>query len=169
MKDVITSLIATYDVTGKYFDIDAIDKLNGYFTTASARIESVKVINANVSAIIKTAASTLFDEQPELIAPGGNANTTRRYAACLRDIDYYLRYATYSIISADVDVLDERVLDGLKETYNSLGVSIAPTVRAIELLRDTSKELVKAAGISTVDFIDEPFDYMGKTLADSSL
>lgn len=169
MKDTITNLISTYDITGKYFDTEAIEKLNAYFKTADTRVEAVKIINANVSTIIKQAASGLFDEQPELIRAGGNANTTRRYAACLRDIDYYLRYATYSIVAADVDVLNERVLDGLKETYNSLGVSIGPTVRGIELLRNSSKQLVQNAGLTNINFIDEPFDYMGRVLADSSL
>jgi phycobilisome core component len=43
-------------------------------------------------------------------------------------MDYYLRYASYALVAADTNVLDERVLQGLRETYNSLGVPIGPTV-----------------------------------------
>jgi len=47
-------------------------------------------------------------------------------------MDYYLRYVSYALIAGDTSVLDERVLQGLRETYNSLGVPIGPTVRGIQ-------------------------------------
>jgi phycobilisome core component len=51
--------------------------------------------------IVKEAGSKLFEQVPELIRPGGNAYTTRRYAACLRDMDYYLRYGSYALVAGD--------------------------------------------------------------------
>ena len=93
MRDAVTNLIKNYDITGRYLDRNAIDSLKSYFDTGAARIAAAGVINANAAAIVKQASLQLFDELPELIRPGGNAYTTRRYAACLRDLDYYLRYA----------------------------------------------------------------------------
>jgi phycobilisome core component len=90
----------------------------------------------------------LFDEIPELIRPGGNAYTTRRYAACLRDMDYYLRYGSYALVAGNTHVLDERVLQGLRETYNSLGVPIAPTVIGIQIMKDMIKEKLAEAGVA---------------------
>jgi phycobilisome core component len=169
MQDAVTSLIRNYDITGRYLDRDAVDRLKAYFESGMARVQAAAVINANAAAIVKQAGTTLFDEQPELIRPGGNAYTTRRYAACLRDMDYYLRYASYALVAGDTDVLDERVLEGLRETYNSLGVPIGPTVRGIQIMKDIVKEQAAAAGITNASVVDLPFDYMTRELAEKDV
>lgn len=169
MRDAVTSLIGTYDVTGRYFDQTAIDKMKSYFDTGTARIKAAATINSDAAEIVKRAGRRLFDEQPELIRPGGNAYTTRRYAACLRDMDYYLRYATYAMVAGNMDVLDERVLQGLRETYNSLGVPIAPTVRGIQIMKDIVKGMVAEAGITDTAFIDQPFDHMNRELSEQDI
>ncbi|MDM9384176.1 allophycocyanin subunit beta [Chlorogloeopsis sp. ULAP01] len=169
MRDAVTSLIKNYDVAGRYFDRNAIDSLKSYFESGTKRVQAAGAINSNASAIVKQAGSQLFEEQPELIRPGGNAYTTRRYAACLRDMDYYLRYATYAIVAGSMDVLDERVLQGLRETYNSLGVPIGPTVRGIQIMKDIAKEQAQAAGIADTSFVDEPFDYMTRELSEQDI
>ncbi|MGQ9870147.1 allophycocyanin subunit beta [Leptodesmis sichuanensis] len=169
MRDAVTSLIKTYDNTGRYLDRDAMDRLKSYFDTGMARVQAAAIINSNAAAIVKEAGLRLFDEQPELIRPGGYAYTTRRYAACLRDMDYYLRYASYALVAGDTDVLDERVLEGLRETYNSLGVPIGPTVYGIQILKDIVKARVEAAGISAGDVVDQPFDYMTRELSEKNV
>lgn len=169
MRDAITSLIKNYDVAGRYLDRDALDNLKSYFQTGTARVQAAAVINANAAALVKKAGSQLFAELPELIRPGGNAYTTRRYAACLRDMDYYLRYASYALVAGSNDVLDERVLQGLRETYNSLGVPIGPTVVGINILKNLVKEQVAAAGIPFGTWLDEPFDHMTRELSEQNI
>lgn len=169
MRDAITSLIETYDVTGRYLDRDAMDRLKSYFETGTARVQAAAVINANAAQIVKKAGARLFEEQPELIRPGGYAYTTRRYAACLRDMDYYLRYATYALVAGNTDVLDERVLQGLRETYNSLGVPVGPTVIGIGILKDVVTEEVTAVGVPTGAFLDEPFEHLIRELAEKDI
>ena len=169
MRDAITSLIQNYDVTGRYLDRDAVDTLKSFFATGTARVQAATVINANAAKLVKQAGLTLFAEQPELIRPGGNAYTTRRYAACLRDMDYYLRYATYAMVAGNNDVLDERVLQGLRETYNSLGVPIGPTVIGIGILKDLVQAEVRDAGLETGPYLDEPFDYMIRELSEKDI
>lgn len=169
MRDAVTSLIRNYDITGRYLDRDALDSLKAYFNTGTARVQTAAAINANAATIVKQAGSRLFEELPELIRPGGNAYTTRRYAACLRDMDYYLRYASYALVAGDTDVLDERVLEGLRETYNSLGVPIGPTVRGIQIMKEIVKEQATAAGVADVAFVDQPFDYMTRELGEKDL
>jgi phycobilisome core component len=158
MRDAVTSLIRNYDSTGRYLDRNALDDL-----------KSASVINGNAAAIVKQAGLQLFEQVPELIRPGGNAYTTRRYAACLRDMDYYLRYATYALVAGNMDVLNERVLQGLRETYNSLGVPIGPTVVGIQIMKDIVKEQVLAAGITDVAIVDQPFDYMTRELSEQDV
>ncbi len=165
MLDAVTSLIRTYDITGRYLDRDAIERLKDYFASGTARLQAATVINANAAELATEAGKALFDEVPELIRPGGNAYTTRRYSACLRDMSYYLRYASYALVAGDNKVLDERVLQGLRETYNSLGVPIAPTVRGIEIMRDMVKERVAETGVDP-SVVDAPFDHMNRELSE---
>jgi allophycocyanin beta subunit len=143
MQDAITSVINSADVQGRYLDGAAMDKLKSYFQTGQLRVRAASVISANGASVVKesVAKSLLYSD---VTRPGGNMYTCRRYAACIRDLDYYLRYATYAMLAADPSVLDERVLNGLKETYNSLGVPIASTVKAIQAMKEVTASLVGA-------------------------
>ncbi len=174
MRDTVGDLVRNYDSTGRYLDRNGLDTLKSYFVTGMARVKAAAVLSANAASIVKQAGSKLFEEVPDLIRPGGNAYTTRRYAACLRDMDYYLRYATYALVAGNTDVLDERVLNGLRETYNSLGVPIGPTVQGIQLMKEIVKDLVNGVnGIETKglggDFLEQPFDYMSRELSEKNL
>ena len=169
MRDAVTSLIRNYDVSGRYLDRNAIDSLRQYFESGTARVTVATAISGNAASVVRKAGTTLFEEVPELIRPGGNAYTTRRYSACLRDMDYYLRYASYALVAGDMDLLDERVLQGLRETYNSLGVPIGPTVVGIQIMKDLVKEMATESGVEDTSFIDEPFEYMCRELSDVSV
>ena len=141
MQDAITSVINSSDVQGKYLDGAAMEKLQGYFATGELRVRAATTISANAAVIVKEAVakSLLYSD---ITRPGGNMYTTRRYAACIRDLDYYLRYATYAMLAGDPSILDERVLNGLKETYNSLGVPSGATVQAIQAMKEVTASLV---------------------------
>ncbi len=169
MRDAITNLINNYDITGRYLDRNAFDALKSYYESGTARLQAAAVINANSANIVREAGAQLFAEVPELIRAGGNAYTTRRFSACLRDMDYYLRYASYALVAADTNVLDERVLQGLRETYNSLGVPIGPTVRGVQIMKDMVKAKVAEAGVDNTSFVDAPFDHITRELSDISV
>ncbi|MBC6417936.1 MAG: allophycocyanin subunit beta [Prochloron sp. SP5CPC1] len=141
MQDAITAVINSADVQGKYLDGSAMDKLKGYFETGELRVRAASVISANAAAIVRDAVAKAL-LYSDVTRPGGNMYTTRRYAACIRDLDYFLRYATYAMLAGDPSILDERVLNGLKETYNSLGVPISSTVQAIQAMKEVTGALV---------------------------
>ncbi len=169
LLDAVTNLIRNYDVTGRYLDRDAMDSLKSYFQSGTERVKVATMINANSPDLVKNASRQLFEEVPELIRAGGNAYTTRRYSACLRDMDYYLRYATYALVAGNTSVLDERVLQGLRETYNSLGVPIAPTVRGIQIMKEMIKDMAISEGIDDTSFVDQPFDHMSREFSEVSI
>jgi phycobilisome core component len=169
MQDAITTLIKNYDVTGRYLDNEAMDRLKSYFETGTSRVQAAALVNANAADIVKQSGSQLFSDLPELIRPGGNAYTTRRYATCLRDMDYFLRYATYAWVAGNTDVLDERVLQGLRETYNSLSVPVGSVVIGIGVMKQIVKDKVEAAGIVNSGFVDEPFDHMIRELGETDI
>ena len=165
MQDAITNILNKYDLTGKYLDQQAINKLEEYFDSGLERIRILEFINSNTQKIVKEAATQLYNEQPELLRPGGNSYTTRRYTACLRDIEYYLRYSSYALI-ANNNILNERVLNGLKDTYNSLGVPIGPTVRSIQLLEEIIEDKLNISSESKKTLSSKPFNYLINTLSE---
>ena len=169
LLDAVTSLIKNYDLSGLYLDRQALDSIKSYYQSGTTRIRVAAMINANAADLVKKASQQLFEEVPELIRAGGNAYTTRRYSACLRDMDYYLRYASYALVAGNNTVLDERVLQGLRETYNSLGVPIGPTVRGIQIMKEMIKEMALDAGLDNNAFIDSPFDHLSREFSDISV
>jgi phycobilisome core component len=169
MRDAITGLIGRYDQLGRYLDRDAIDRIGTYLSESELRLAAVELINAEAAGIVREASQRLWLEDPELILPGGNAYTTRRLSACLRDMDYFLRYASYALIAGDNTILNERVLNGLDDTYKSLGVPTGPTVRAIALMAEVVCERLAAAGITSSDPVRVPFDHLCRGLAASNV
>lgn len=169
MQDAITDILKKYDLTGKYLDQDAIKTIKNYLDTGLDRIKVIEFINSRASKIVKETSLQLYNEQPELLRPGGNSYTTRRYSACLRDIEYYLRYSSYALIAGNNDILNERVLNGLKDTYNSLGVPIAPTIRSIQILQTIIRvEISRIYTINTA-LVDEPFEYLSQMLSQEDI
>jgi allophycocyanin beta subunit len=143
MQDAITALINSSDVQGKYLDDSSLEKLRNYFQSGELRSRAAVTISANASSLITQAvAKSLM--YTDITAPGGNMYTCRRYAACIRDMDYFLRYATYAMLAGDPSILDERILNGLRETYNSLGVPIGATNRAVQALKEVTADLIGA-------------------------
>ena len=86
MRDAISGLIGRYDQLGRYFDRPAIDSINAYLDESTLRIQAVELINGSSAEIVREASQRLFRDEPDLLLPGGNAYTTRRLAACLRDM-----------------------------------------------------------------------------------
>jgi len=169
MRDAISGLIGRYDKLGRYLDRAAIDRIDAYYSEASLRLAAVELINREAAGIVREASQRLWLDNPELILPGGNAYTTRRLAACLRDMDYFLRYASYALIADDVTILDERVLNGLDDTYKSLGVPTGPTVRSIALLADVVVEMLETSGLTDNGAVRAPFEHLCRGLAASNV
>ncbi|MFQ4142208.1 allophycocyanin subunit beta [Chlorogloeopsis sp. ULAP02] len=143
MQDTITSLINPADLRGRYLDNVELDKLRKYFQSGELRVKAAATISENAANIVSQAVanSLLYGD---ITCPGGNMYPTRRYAACLRDLTLFLRYASYAMLADDASVLDERVLDGLKETYNSLGVPVDRTIQAVQAMKEVITRQVGA-------------------------
>jgi phycocyanin beta chain len=73
-------------------------------------------------------------------------------AACLRDMEIILRYITYSAFTGDASVLEDRCLNGLRETYLALGTPGASVATGVSLMKDAALSIVNdSAGISSGD------------------
>nr|YP_009398868.1 allophycocyanin beta 18 subunit [Cliftonaea pectinata]ARW68083.1 allophycocyanin beta 18 subunit [Cliftonaea pectinata] len=169
MQDTITTILNQYDLTGKYLDDIAINKINNYFRVTEKSLLAIELINSLAPKIVKETAAKLYSEQPELLRPGGNSYTTRRYATCLRDIDYYLRYTSYALIAGNTDILNERLLNGLRETYLSLNVPLGPTTRSIQILKEVVINNVQSRTNINIGIITELFDYITINLSEQNI
>ena len=104
MLDAFAKVVSQADAKGEFLSSSQLDALSGLVKDGSKRLDTVNRMTSNASAIVTNAARALFAEQPQLIAPGGNAYTNRRMAACLRDMEIILRYVTYATLAGDASV-----------------------------------------------------------------
>jgi phycocyanin beta chain len=152
MLDAFGKVVAQADARGEYISSAQFDALSKLASEGNKRLDAVQGITANAATIVSSAARSLFAEQPQLIAPGGNAYTNRRVAACLRDLEIVLRYITYATLAGDSSVLDDRCLNGLRETYQALGVPGSSVAVAIQKMKDASISVVNdPSGVTVGD------------------
>lgn len=152
MLDAFARVVSQADARGEFLSMAQLDALSAMVGDANKRLDAVNRITSSASAIVAEAARSLFAEQPQLIAPGGNAYTSRRMAACLRDMEIILRYVTYAIAAGDASVLDDRCLNGLKETYQALGTPGASVAVGVGKMKDAAVKIANdPAGITPGD------------------
>ena len=138
MLDAFAKVVSQADAKGEFLSTAQLDALTNMVKEGSKRLDTVNRITSNASTIVANAARQLFEEQPQLIAPGGNAYTNRRMAACLRDMEIILRYVTYAMMAGDASVLDDRCLNGLRETYQALGVPGGSVAAGVQKMKDAA-------------------------------
>lgn len=142
MFDAFTRVVSQADARGEFLSTSQLDALSAMVAESNKRMDSVNRITSNASTIVADAARALFAEQPQLINPGGNAYTSRRMAACLRDMEIILRYVTYATFTGDGSVLEDRCLNGLRETYVALGVPGASVAAGVQKMKDAAMSIV---------------------------
>ena len=142
MLDAFAKVVSQADARGEYLNAGQLDALSAMVAEGNKRMDTVNRITGNASTIVANAARALFAEQPQLIASGGNAYTSRRMAACLRDMEIILRYETYAIFAGDASVLDDRCLNGLRETYLALGTPGASVAVGVGKMKEAALAIV---------------------------
>ena len=142
MFDAFTRVVSQADARGEFLSTAQLDALGAMVAESNKRMDAVNRITSNSSAIVTNAARALFAEQPQLIAPGGNAYTSRRNAACLRDMEIILRYITYSVFTGDASVLEDRCLNGLRETYLALGTPGSSVAVGVQKMKAAALAIV---------------------------
>nr|YP_009396978.1 phycoerythrin subunit b [Spyridia filamentosa]ARW66164.1 phycoerythrin subunit b [Spyridia filamentosa] len=138
MLDAFSRVVVSSDSKAAYIGGSDLQALKTFISDGNKRLDSVNSIVSNASCIVSDAVSGMICESPGLIAPGGNCYTNRRMAACLRDGEIILRYVSYALLAGDSSVLDDRCLNGLKETYLALGVPATSTNRAVSIMKAAS-------------------------------
>ena len=126
--------------------------LRTYVRDGNKRLDAVNAVTSNASCIVSDAVTGMICENTGLIQAGGNCYPNRRMAACLRDGEIVLRYISYALLAGDVSVLDDRCLNGLRETYLALGTPGASVAAGVNLMKEAALSIVNdKAGISNGD------------------
>lgn len=141
MLDAFAKVVSQADAKGEFLSTEQLDALTNMVKEGNKRLDTVNRITSNASSIVTDAARALFEEQPQLISPGGNAYTNRRMAACLRDMEIILRYVTYAMLAGDPSVLDDRCLNGLRETYQALGTPGSSVSVGVQKMKEAAVKL----------------------------
>jgi phycocyanin beta chain len=136
--DAFSKVVSQADAKGEFLSGAQMDALSAMVKDGNKRLDVTNRITSNASTIVTNAARALFAEQPQLVSPGGNAYTNRRNAACLRDMEIILRYVTYAILAGDASVLDDRCLNGLRETYQALGTPGSSVAVGVQKMKEAA-------------------------------
>lgn len=135
MLDAFSKAVVTADAKTAPIGGAELEALKGFVAEGNKRLDAVNAITSNASCAVSDAVSGMICENDGLIQAGGNCYPTRRMAACLRDGEIILRYVAYAVLAGDASVLDDRCLNGLKETYIALGVPLQSTARAVGIMK----------------------------------
>ena len=135
MLDAFSRAVTGADASGSFVGGTDLDALKGFIADGNKRLDAVNFLAGNASCIVSDAIAGIVCESPGLTSPGGGVYTTRKMAACLRDGEIILRYITYATLTGDASVLQDRCLNGLKETYAALGVPTGNAARALGIMK----------------------------------
>jgi phycoerythrin beta chain len=138
MLDAFSRAVVTADSKTAAIGGAELAALRGFIASGNRRLDAVNAIASNASCMVSDAVAGMICENTGLIQAGGNCYPNRRMAACLRDGEIILRYISYAILSGDASVLEDRCLNGLKETYTALGVPLQSAARAVAIMKASS-------------------------------
>ena len=166
MLDSFSRAVVTADAKTAPIGGTDLNALKGFIAEGNKRLDAVNAIASNASCAVSDAVAGMICENQGLIQAGGNCYPNRRMAACLRDAEIILRYVTYALLAGDASVLDDRCLNGLKETYAALGVPTTSTIRAVQIMKAAS--LAHINDTNTEANGGKRFNQMGASKGDCS-
>lgn len=141
MLDAFSKVVEQADKKGAYLGENEINGLSAMVTDSNKRLDVVNRLSSNASSIVANAYRGLVAERPQVFNAGGACFHNRNQAACIRDMGFILRYVTYSILSGDTSAMDDRCLNGLRETYQALGTPGDAVASGIQKMKDAAIQI----------------------------
>jgi allophycocyanin alpha subunit len=158
---IIQQTIARADNEIRYPSPSEMDQIKDFLMSGDRRVQLAKTLTESRDFIIKKAANELFQGRPNLVSPGGNAFGKEMTATCLRDMDYYLRLITYSVVTGDTSPIQEIGVIGARQMYGSLGTPLDAMADSVRKMKAIAMSLVSAENASEIGTY---FDYLSKAL-----
>ena len=135
MLDAFSRSVVSADAKTAAVGAGDIAALRQYVAEGNKRLDAVNAITANASCVVSDSVAGICCENTGLTAPNGGVYTNRKMAACLRDAEIIMRYVSYALLAGDASVLQDRCLNGLRETYAALGVPSGSASRAVAIMK----------------------------------
>lgn len=142
MLDAFSRAVKAADQQEKFLGGGDLKALREFVAAGNKRLDAANFIASNASCIVSDAVAGVVCNNPGSVKPGGGIYTNRNMAACLRDGDIILRYVTYALLTGDASILQDRCLNGLKETYSALGVNVSNVSHAVNIMKKASVAFV---------------------------
>lgn len=141
MLDAFSRVVDQADKKGAYLSEDQVNALSNIVAESNKRLDVVNRLTSNAATITANAYRALVAEEPQVFGPGGACFHHRNQAACIRDLGFILRYVTYSVLAGDASVMDDRCLNGLRETYQALGTPGGTVAKGIQKMKDAAIQI----------------------------
>ncbi len=141
-------------------DIPIIESLKNFILSGEQRQRITAIIYANSAEILQETMGEWSLSYPDILACN-----IRQYAACVRDLNYFLRYLTYVTLAIDSSILSERAAPGYAATYLALNIPINATFLAFLAMQEV---IVRLIGQEDCRIMTEYFDYLCGQLEEQS-
>jgi allophycocyanin-B len=154
---VVLATIISADEQLRYPTAGELESIRRFVETSEMRLKIAKTLSDNNDRVVKQAGETLFQRRPDFIAPGGNAYGEQRRASCIRDLGWYYRLITYSIVAGNNEPIERIGLTGITEMYRILEVPIPGMIESMRILKQLALELLSPA---EAEVASPYFDYV---------
>ncbi|MBD2777055.1 allophycocyanin [Iningainema tapete] len=154
---LIIESILNADAQARYLTIGEIEQIKSFAKSGERRLRIVQILTENRERIVRQSGNQLFQKRPDIVSPGGNAFGQEMSATCLRDMDYYLRLITYSVVAGDSTPIKEIGVIGVREMYRSLGTPIEAVAESIRAMKNVTTSMLSSEDVSIVSGY---FDYL---------
>ncbi len=154
---ILMKLIVNADAEVRYPTPGELEQMKSFVMNGDRRLHLAQSLTQSRERIVKQSANQLFQRRPDVVSPGGNAYGEEMTATCLRDMDYYLRLITYSVVAGDATPIQEIGVIGVRQMYNSLGTPIEAVAESIRAMKNVTTSMMSGEEASEVGAY---FDYL---------